>query len=1135
MLKLGGLENSAPNTSQSPNKFKVAKNVSITKDGHITPRSSMEGFTGNDSSAGNPILRWTHFTSYSDFETKTRKLLKLGLNDEEAPGYFYNLFSNNTKVPTYGSFAFTPSTTYTNNFSDQSVEIDGVRYFLTSPNTSTSLLSRYDGTEVYPAGIGNPFFVPVASNAFADTEPGYSTTTGSRYVKVVSHSLDFQGNPVTSGTISYRTTGTTQNYNSIAFGTNSYGTKMFVGVGDSGISYSYDGVNWDANVKMPSTLTNYPLSSVAYGSPGGFPLFVAVCSSTSLSQFPVVISEDGINWRRPQDASLGSIGGGWTSVTWGGNKFVAVRSGTGTAAQRVMTSPDGVVWTYRTATSTNNWTSVAYGGVGAISFVAVAADGVVASQIMTSPDGITWTARTSPSANIWKSVVWGIGSGGGTWVAVSNNGLISNQAMTSPDGITWTARAVPAIGLWESITYGFNSTTSAFSFVAVSFSGVTANKIMTSPNGITWTGVTSPNTLSGNAICFGQLGNIGYYVIGHYLPPLATNQGLMYAVDTALTTWNQSDSPITTRLNLSDSAGTVTFLAATEQQTPFESAYAMAPYFYGKATYNSLTDKFDLVTYTGFDFWGVLQAVPGVHVIRPITFKYLGGDGVTNTYSAIAYKIASDGVRFEGNIKIFNTNTSLWTEVSGNDISLSSGLFVASRRHYTVWASGTIAGIYYYKGIVPAATATALGSLFSGINFQVDIRNLTLENVVQRASALPFAISGSLNEWYDVSSIKRSFNSYVSGLESFVSITLYQGSLLLATQDVIYISDFTFGGSLDMTTGLSAVKIGDSEQGNITSMVGTKDFLIVSRERKVYMVAGTLATNNTRIQEIPGIPVGAYSNSCMQEVDGNIILLSSVGCWWINAANAKKLSGGIELNFRTFMKRYINQQPPAEADSVIFDMNDYPANAYSTPNIKKYITCAYDSYRNNLVFTDSSTTKCGESLVLNLSNEQFTNWNSFDADGYEMSAMTFIDGIQYNGTISDTNLARTSIENTNQAVFTYDYSTRSPSRLVTTWMTAGEPSLEKQILQLKMFGYIWSDLDIKHYQNWDLSTAITNATYTSPGSTSPSNYVMYHKQRLNSSKAMAVCIEMLHKAGGKSFWIEGLEVEFEAIQAGMKR
>jgi hypothetical protein len=1127
MLELGGLENSAPNTSQTPNKFKVAKNVSFTKDGYITPRSSMEGFTGNTgTSPSYPISRWTHFTSYNDFVTRTRKLLRFGIENRTSTRQ-KQLFLENVIVPSYNGISMDLDAVYNNNFSDQSVEVDGVKYILSCPNKSNSQLVKYDGFEAAPAGIGSPYFLPVATNSFSATEPGYSTITGSRYVKVVGHSLDMQGNPISSDAVSYRTTGTTQNFRSIASGFTPSGTTIFVGVGDSGISYSYDAVNWDANVRIATNLTNYPLRAVCYGNS----LFVALCGDPSLSQAPVLLSEDGINWRMNMDSSVLSIGGGWTSVVWGGNKYVAVRSGAGTAAQRVMTSPDGIVWTYRTATSANEWSSVAYGGSGSIAFVACSTNGTIATQIMTSPDGITWTVRTAAANNTWNSVAYGAG----VWVIVGS-GIITANAMTSPDGITWTARTTAAATNWIAVTYGTNPFTGTSSFMAVTQAAVTANKLMTSANGITWTGITGPNTLTNSCICYGLVGLKGYFISGCVLSPLQVVQGLIYCDDATPTTWIAVDSPITTCLDLSyDTATVISFLSATSNQPYSESDFAMAQYFYGKATYNSLTNNFDLTTSTGsFDFWGIKNSGQGnIYVIRPISFTITTGVNAVK-YAAIAYKFTASGNNFYGDVKIFNPATLLWEDSNGSTLTQASGLFAASRRHYTVWASPSASGIYYYKGIVTAATSN-LGIYSARTKYLVDIRNLTLENIVQKASTLPFSISGSLNAWYDVSSVKRTFNSFVSNLESFVSLTLYQGSILLASQDIIYISDYTFGGSLEMTTGLSAVKIGDSEQGKITSIVGTKDYLIVSRERKVYMVAGSIATNNSRIQEIPGIPVGAYSNSCMQEVDGNVILLSSVGSWWINAANAKKLSSGIELNFKTFMKRYINQQPSAEADSIIFDMNDYPANAYSTPDIKKYITCAYDAYRNILVFTDSSTTKCGESLALHLATEEWTNWTSFDVDGYELSAMTFLDGKQYNGTISDTNLARTSNENTDQAVFTYDYSTRAPSRLVTTWMTAGEPSLEKQILQLKMFGYIWSDLDIKHYQNWDLSTAITNATYVSPGSTSPSNYIMFHKQRLNSSKAMAVCIEMLHKTGGKTFWIEGLEVEFDAIQAGMKR
>jgi hypothetical protein len=143
--------------------------------------------------------------------------------------------------------------------------------------------------------------------------------------------------------------------------------------------------------------------------------------------------------------------------------------------------------------------------------------------------------------------------------------------------------------------------------------------------------------------------------------------------------------------------------------------------------------------------------------------------------------------------------------------------------------------------------------------------------------------------------------------------------------------------------------------------------------------------------------------------------------------------------------------------------------------------------------------------------------------------MTGINGVIYAATF-DNDFARLKMEDTSTSVFTYDYTSRSAPRLMTTWITAGEPSLEKQLLQVKIYGYVWSNLQIKHYQDWNLVNAITNTTYVTPG-----NYVFYHKQRLNSSKVLSAGIDISLPSDGSSFWIEGLEVEFETIQAGMKK
>jgi uncharacterized protein (TIGR02145 family) len=168
----------------------------------------------------------------------------------------------------------------------------------------------------------------------------------------------------------------------------------------------------------------------------------------------------------------------WQTVTYGNNLFVAV-AGSGTG-DKVMTSPDGINWTQRTASSNNNWAGITFGDG---KFVAVAQSGT-GNRVMTSTNGINWTSRTSPVDNFWRSVTYG----NNLFVAVSTTGT-NDRVMTSPDGINWTARTSASNDNWRYVTYG-NGT-----FVAVNTTAnvVSGQNVMTSTNGINWTLRTTPN------------------------------------------------------------------------------------------------------------------------------------------------------------------------------------------------------------------------------------------------------------------------------------------------------------------------------------------------------------------------------------------------------------------------------------------------------------------------------------------------------------------------------------------------------------------------------------------------------------------------------------------------------------------
>ena len=211
-------------------------------------------------------------------------------------------------------------------------------------------------------------------------------------------------------------------------------------------------------------------TSVAYGNG----VFVAVASAGGVANC-VMTSPDGVTWTLRT-----ALEGTWNSVAFGNGLFVAVGVG---SAGFVITSPDGITWTARTAAALNTWRSVTFGNN---LFVAVASNG--ATRVMTSPDGITWTGRTAANAHQWWSVTYG----NGLYVAVANN-IVITPFMTSPDGITWTGVTDALLNYaWTSITFG------TATFVAVASGG----QVASSGDGATWTERTAPEANNWNAVTY---------------------------------------------------------------------------------------------------------------------------------------------------------------------------------------------------------------------------------------------------------------------------------------------------------------------------------------------------------------------------------------------------------------------------------------------------------------------------------------------------------------------------------------------------------------------------------------------------------------------------------------------------------
>jgi hypothetical protein len=191
-------------------------------------------------------------------------------------------------------------------------------------------------------------------------------------------------------------------------------------------------------------------------------------------------------WTKCNSPTAGAL----RSVAWTGNQFViglAVTVGN-PDTHKILTSPDGNVWTNRNIDSSENTSifSITSGG-GVI--VAVGAG------ILTSLDGITWTKRFVDSTNTTglHSVTWT----GNQFVAVgTTEGLRVDTVLVvaSNDGISWKRRPIEKLGGLYTVTWTGSQLVAMGSTSPASRNGDT-NFAATSPDGQTWTYTVIPRPI----------------------------------------------------------------------------------------------------------------------------------------------------------------------------------------------------------------------------------------------------------------------------------------------------------------------------------------------------------------------------------------------------------------------------------------------------------------------------------------------------------------------------------------------------------------------------------------------------------------------------------------------------------------
>lgn len=182
--------------------------------------------------------------------------------------------------------------------------------------------------------------------------------------------------------------------------------------------YSEDGATWTVVDSIKDIGSNW--SSIAYGG-GKFVVF-------SIDGTIAAYSTDLNTW---QSVTIPVEYNSAMYVTYGNGKFVAVGN------CMAFYSDDGVTWT--SGNIGNSCVSICFGDN---KFVAVCNDG----GVVYSADGIGWDVAIQDELYEWSSAAFG----NGNFVAVSSS---SDVAIVSSDGINWRYKKLPFSAAWTDIVY----------------------------------------------------------------------------------------------------------------------------------------------------------------------------------------------------------------------------------------------------------------------------------------------------------------------------------------------------------------------------------------------------------------------------------------------------------------------------------------------------------------------------------------------------------------------------------------------------------------------------------------------------------------------------------------------------------
>ncbi len=354
-----------------------------------------------------------------------------------------------------------------------------------------------------------------------------------------------------------------------------------------------------------------------------------------------------------------------------------------------------------------------------------------------------------------------------------------------------------------------------------------------------------------------------------------------------------------------------------------------------------------------------------------------------------------------------------------------------------------------------------------------------------------------MEDWYDATVLKglppkasyvTAYNTgLVAGNVEPTSLNVRNG----ITKSTFYFSDFGVGSSAETFGPFDYQTIGKTDEGHITGLYGSSDYLIVFKKRAIYFVYGVLTGKSYRIERISSGDIGCISHRSIGEFDKGVFFLGLKGIYAIvNASAPNEVSDVIQPIFTEDKTGLIFEQARATLDYkrellLMFIPATDPANS---------ITVVYDYY-----------------------HQDWFPWKGIDAS----RGIVHHDNTLFH--VGSTRLFKQS----------YKYSDAgSPisAYYQTGFVHADIPAFKKKFIQARVFSIIeqkWTAI-INVFSNWSsLPKKLSDTSFSKDD--------IYKDIHLDSKNADSLCIRIENNKLDDPLHITGIEIEFEAVQKRMKQ